>query len=83
LFFAGGEDKSYFVERLETGGRRFNSCRSLRKLRSSENRTLSTCFPAGPFFVGGEDESYFANLEMQVSIPAAAFAVSSKKGRQE
>lgn len=35
------------------------------------------------FFVGGEDESYFANLEMQVSIPAAAFATSSKKGRQE
>jgi hypothetical protein len=25
------------------------------------------------FFAGGEDESYFATLEMQVSIPAAAF----------
>ncbi|MBZ5489694.1 MAG: hypothetical protein LAO76_02025 [Acidobacteriia bacterium] len=40
-------------------------------------------FPGKTFFVGGEDESYFTNLEMQVSIPAAAFAVSSKKGRQE
>lgn len=34
-------------------------------------------------FAGGEDESYFATLEMQVSIPAAAFAASSKKGRRE
>jgi len=45
LIVVGGEDESYFVERLETGGRRFNSCRSLKKRRSSENRTLSTCSP--------------------------------------
>lgn len=31
---------------------------------------------------GGEDESYFATLEMQASNPAAAFAASSKTGRQ-
>jgi hypothetical protein len=27
-------------------------------------------------FVDGEDESYFANLEMQVSIPAAVLGLS-------
>jgi len=44
---------------------------------------LDRGFLGNSLFAGGEDESYFADLEMQVLIPAAAFAASSKKGRQE
>jgi hypothetical protein len=47
-------------------------------------RHTRSLVPRQNIVVGGEDESYFANLEMQVSIPAAVLcAVSSKKGRQE
>jgi hypothetical protein len=46
-------------------------------------RHTRSLVPRQSIFAGGEDESYFANLEMQVPNPAAAFAASSKKGRQE
>jgi hypothetical protein len=37
-------------------------------------------FPGKKFgFAGGEDESYFANLDMQVSIPAAALRCRLRK----
>jgi hypothetical protein len=44
-------------------------------------RHTRSLVPRQNIIVGGEDESYFANLEMQVSIPAAALELSSSGRR--